>query len=359
MKISTFDIKRLTIHDSILKRYPHHDARIAPAEISFQVEGVPIEVANAFRRVMLDELPGYSLTVDNPFNCVTKHKDTDLMMIDNFIAINIRMIPLRYHIPSKYKDLKWSLRVENNSPLEKEVFSGDLKLVSGKLGDELLFDQNIMLGVLQPYKFIEVKNIFIIEGIGREHASFQNVHRSVCLPLDIEEYPEEDTHIRGGSQVDYSGYKESSLVADPQKFQLSGIVNATLEKNNKEIKLIPTHVCQTIISRIKTIESGINTGADINVDLTVSKTLEANEAILNLHYENQTISYLIQRYVNDLYPLEAKTSVTITSVYIPHEFLVEIRVKSTSHDVKEVIMNALHEITRVFETLKKQAEKLQ
>jgi hypothetical protein len=57
-------------------------------------------------------------------------------------------------------------------------------------------------------------------------------------------------------------------------------------------------------------------------------------------------------------PLDDKTCVTVTNVYTPHEFVVEMRVKSNTHEVKEVVLNALQEIVRVFELLKKQIEKL-
>ncbi len=127
MKISNMDIKRFPIHESLLKRYPHHDSQVAYARITFELQDVPIEVANAFRRVMIDELPGYCLGVDNPYNCITKHKDADNFMIDDFIAMNISMIPLRYHIPSKYKELRWSIKVENNTAMELPIYSRDLK----------------------------------------------------------------------------------------------------------------------------------------------------------------------------------------------------------------------------------------
>ena len=355
MKISNMDIKRFPIHESLLKRYPHHDSQVAYARITFELQDVPIEVANAFRRVMIDELPGYCLGVDNPYNCITKHKDADNFMIDDFIAMNISMIPLRYHIPSKYKELRWSIKVENNTAMELPIYSRDLKLTKGSL-DTILFDQNIMIGIIQPYRFVEVKDIFIKEGIGREHASFQNVNRCVCLPLDIEEYPREETHLPGGSQVDFSGYKVSTLEADPHHFKISGIVNATIETTNQEAQLISRNVCDNIINRITIIEDGIVTGANINVEFVTATSLETNECTLRLYDENQTISYLIQRYVAELYPLTEDTNVTITQVYIPHEFVVEIRVVSSTHTVKDVLINGLKEITRVFETLKKQTK---
>lgn len=333
IKVNNFNIKLLTIDPDLAKEYPEYDSSMCPAKISFDILGINTSIANSIRRVVLDEIPNYALNTTSPYNCITITKDTDTKIIDDFITIKIRSIPIRYNINTEYINAIWELNVINETSEPKNIFSGDLIIKNTKLPNNI-FHKNILLCQLQPFKSLHIDNIKLENDIGRNNASFQVIKRSMSIPIDLEEYPLEETHLLGGSQVDYSGYKESNLVSDPKQFRLSGILNTVNTNNNSQtidtIKLIYINACKNIIERLNIILHSIKNNDNANIILKTEKKLDSIYGCLKMFEENQTIGLLIHRFIFDTYPNESTDNqVAVIWNYKQHEYLMEVPLKAT------------------------------
>jgi hypothetical protein len=359
IKVNNFSIDLMKFDESIYKQYPDYDPSICMAKIEFELHGINRSIGNAIRRAALDELESYCLETPSPYNCIIQHKDTDTKIIDDYISINIRSIPLLYRpdrIDPKIEEYTWEINVKNNTPMDQEIFSNDLKCKEKNIK---IFNQNILLCNLQPYKCLHIDNIKLSKGIGRDNAAFQVVKKSIMLDIDTEEYPYEETHLIGGSQVDNSGFKESNLMSDPTKFKFKGVINS-VDIHNKNIpdyiKSIYIDACNTVVQRLKNIETALINSDNINIDLKVKKTVDVYDAILKIFNENQTIGILLHRMIHDTFPFASEESnVSAIYNYKQHEYLMELHIKTTHNfDIKTVLIDSIKTAYKIYDQIIKE-----
>lgn len=318
--------------------------------VNIEIKGISTAYINAFRRTSIDELAGFSLTVPTDMDW---RDTTDRFMLPQFICQRISLIPLKPNLGNDYSSIKFDLIVENMDITPMSIYSKDFKLVAGKLS-EPIFNPSFKIGVIQPGHKIAIRNIYISTGIGKDNACYQRVRCAAYKHLDIEQYDTSETHLPTGSQVDNSGYKISSMVANPKHHLYSCIIPAT-NTDKAEIVSIFVDTCNNIRERLRFILSFIespmsNEYSGQLIEYSIFQLSEGiYEGILIIKTETHTIGELIKRTIYELIP----DIINIKYVVISHEDCLKITIQYKEH-VTKILVKALKYCMSTFELLQKQ-----
>lgn len=325
---------------------------------------VDVSVANAIRRTLIDEMSGYCLSFDiSDF----KHDIyTDLFMDPEFIRLRVRGIKIMRHMSKDLlKNLKFAINVHNKTDDVLYIYAKDLILTNGKL-DNAIFNPTYELAFVQPGRSLNIQNIRFDSGKGIYNATFNIACRSVSMPLDIEEYPKEEIYSAEGSQRVLSGFKISSLVANPRKFKIKFDLPAVLDNGGKTTYLTIMDVCTNIISRLQYIQRSIDESQNLQqtVDtITFIRTdvvvdgITMKKFVINVKNETDTIGGLLTRTICNLDP---DISCCFYSC-IDHEKVMSLNVRKEVTDPLELevlVVDAIKQIIATFTSIKKDVQAL-
>lgn len=313
--------------------------------VTLEIKGVATAVANAIRRVPIDELKHHALYI-HAYRAENEEKriQEDPFMNEQVLSQRIKNIPLRPRIPDNIvKNARFRLMIENKSDSTKTVMSGDISVVdgiqkSGTASEKILFNPTAELAFIQPGYCIYVHDIRIREGYGK----IDGVFRAACLGrlkhLDIPEAPAKETHPRGAPRADESGYLVSTLVADPRHHQIGFTIPATGPDPEEAIGVIVAS-CANIIERLRAVLIGLKEVNAATVDAAPKRgegihfTLiegDISEGILWVSAETHTIGNLIKRMIFELKP----SIVFVDYTCIQHENGIRVTIKDRSDVVK-------------------------
>lgn len=318
--------------------------------VSIEIKGISTAYINAFRRTSIDEMTGYALQVPVDMDW---RDTTDEFMLPQFVIQRISLIPLKLNLGDDFNKITFDLNIENTSTNVLSIYSRDLKLVSGKL-PEPIFNPTFKICVLQPGRKISIKGIYIGSGIGKDNSSFQRVRCGAYRHLDIPQYDYKDTHEPDGKMVDFSGYKISSMEANPKHHLYTCIITAT-NGDSAEIKTLFIEVCNNIKERLRYILSYIestvnNKSTNQGIEYSIFQLTEGTyEGILQIIGETHTIGELIKRTIYDLIPdiINVKYSI------ISHEDKLSISIQYKEH-VTGILVKSLKYCLSTFDSLQKQ-----
>lgn len=178
-------IKNLRVEE--LKIEPKHPAfanlpkEIYPdvfnRKITFELQGLGTEYANAIRVCTLQEIEWKTLEVNTEqIKYNDKNREPDILMAE--FCKRIGLIRVRQDIPN---DAVFSLqaahatRATNKTSPDAEyhiVYSGDLKQTGGGKITNKPFDSRYRLAALSPGKVIRVQDIRVVTGKGYENGKF-------------------------------------------------------------------------------------------------------------------------------------------------------------------------------------------
>lgn len=349
IKLERKDISKKNIPD-IKKIIGVDKLPLCNTYVSIEIKGIPTAYINAFRRTSIDEMTGYSLQVPGDMDW----KDTtDEFMLPQFVNQRISMIPLKINIGNDFSKITFELVAENNGTNVMTVYSRDLKLTSGKLS-EPIFNPTFKICILQPGRKISIKGIYIASGIGKDNSAFQRVRCGAYKHLDIPEYDKKETHEPNGKMTDYSGYKISSMVANPRHHLYTCILVSTNE-DTAELKTLFINICINIKERLRYILSYIestinNESTSQGIEYTIFQLTEGTyEGILEITGETHTIGELIKRTIYDLIP----DIIDVKYVIILHDDKLKIIIQYKEH-VTSILVKALKYCLTTFDSLQKQ-----
>ena len=347
VELVSFKLDRKEISNKLFKEIIGIDTLpLANTYVEIIIKNIPTAYINAFRRVSIDELTGYALQI--PTNV---SNTTDEFMLPQFINQRISLIPLKINVGNDYGNIKFNLIVTNDTVNIKHVYSRDLKLVSGKLS-EPIFNPTFIIGILQPGRTIDIRDIYIASGIGKDNTIFQRARCARYTHLDIPQYSSDE--INNGKASDYSGYKISSLVSNPKHHKYSCILAAT-NNDPAEIKNLFIEVCNNIKDRIRYILLHIETNVKSE---SVNQSIKYNifqltngiyEGVLEITGETYTIGELLKRTIFDQIP----DIINIIYNIIVHDNKLKIVIQHKEH-VTKILINALNYCLSVFDSLQKQ-----
>lgn len=338
---------------------------LAPARVEMTLDGVPTAVVNAIRRVVVDEMPGLCLQAP-PIGAVRADgaptgwdydATTEKFMLPHFVLQRLAAVPLTVQIPpEQVRDLRWDLDVTNRTTGVLSVYTGDLVVVAGAM-PEPLFNPCFILADLQPGCRLCVRGIFIQTGYGRDNSAFQVARCAAFTHLDIEQWPRADTHSRDGAQADLSGYRESSLVADPRRHRLRAVVPAA-GPDPAGVRAVFADACANVVARLRLVLNAAvvagDTGAASAANATGASLLRIPleqglvEAVLLLPGETHTVGGLLRRAVFDLVPEISNVAYTIA----PHENCLRLSIRSQDRDPVSVLHEATRGLITCFEQLR-------
>lgn len=283
---------------------------LMPTSFSIEIKGVNTSVVNAIRRVLIDEIQWYALTVEDQ----VIEPSSDSFMIPEFVHRRIEMLRLRPGITSAMvKSLKFCLNVSNMSPEVKYVYAGDIQVVSPVKLDGPIFNPTTEIAFLQPGKSINIKNIYIQYGRGIIDGAKYNMGVQCAFKhLDLAEHSDFDMRHKDGSALHASGYVEKCTVTKPMHHQLSGVIPATLPST--DIKKILSDVCDNIRDRLRNINSVLSEKQTSTI--TYSAVLigdNLTKSVLTIPGETPTIGMLLVQYTHELAPDVSFINYTIHS----------------------------------------------
>ena len=327
---------------------------LSPAQVEIELKGVPTATVNALRRVLIDEMPGYALKV--PVDGFNTELTTDPFMLPQFVNGRISGLRLRPQISGDtISTLRLKLDIANTGASPLSVFAGDLEITAGSM-PEPLFNPTAKLAVLQPGKRIVIEGIYISTGYGRDNALYNVACRAAYTHLDIPQHSDAEMRDESGVAADSSGYKISSLLANPRHHRLTAILPAT-GPSSAEIRAVFADACANIKERLRLISTTVERRSEApsggfahrGVQYTVVK-LEAglSEGILQIPGETHTIGELLRRTVFELTPDISNVAYTI----VAHENRLSFSVRHTD-DATPILMRAIKHAIATFDTIQR------
>ena len=333
----------------------------ASEHVEITLNDVDVSVANALRRTLIDEMSGYCLSFD-----ISDFKNdihTDLFMDPEFIRLRVRSMR---HMPKELlKNLKFAINVHNKTDEVMIIYAKDLLLTNGKL-ESAIFNPTYELAFVQPGRSLNIQNIRFDFGKGVYNATFNNACRAACIPLDIEEYPRKDIYSAEGSQRVLSGFKISTLVANPRKFLIKFDMPAVLDNGGKTTYLTIMDACMNIMSRLQYIQRSIEESQNshqtvdtitfIRTDVVVDG-VTMKKFVVNIKNETDTIGGLLARTICNLNP---DISCCFYSC-IDHEKVMSLNVRNEVTDPLELetmVIDAIKQNIATFTSIKKDVQAL-
>ena len=326
----------------------------AKEKVTIEMTGVPTAVANALRRILAGELRGKCMTFDNEM--FDREKTTDPFMVDiDYVRTRIRMIPLCTQISeSIIRDLRLALDVVNKTKTTMTIYAGDLVVTEGHLSKSI-FNPTHEIGFLQPGCSLVINEIYIAQGFGNANAAFMVAARAALKPLDIEEYGVKATHKKGGSMIEQSGFKQSSLVANPRHFRVSAYIRAAPLDNGAASVSVLVDACDSIMSRLKFIlgildatraQSSTASRRVASSFFHVAKTDSGVKGVLSISNETDTIGNLLARIISESVPKIKYVGYTC----IPHEKSMTLTIEHDK-DPSGILLAAVKLASAVFKAL--------
>jgi DNA-directed RNA polymerase subunit L len=242
--------------------------------LTADLRGVSRPAANAIRRVMMNELPGFALEVGAFSNIGA---DCDPYILTPQICSDIAQIPLNRAVASKHVGRRFCLRAENmggeggHKPLVGLlVYSGSIE-GKGAPVPPGLFNPSFVLAHLQPGYALEIGEIQLVEG--RNRGIYDNFVRGAIRPLDAERHPDEAVRRRDGAAADLSGYLRSSSESDPRCYRLTGFIPAAGPLAEAEARRLCSDACVEVARRLAALAPALREGggAEAGADAAYSE----------------------------------------------------------------------------------------
>lgn len=320
------------------------------SRVSLELKGVPLAYANGIRRAVGDEMTGKHLRVVPPEGAgeADKTAPPDPFLYDEFVANRIALIPLRVQIPPNIiEKLRLSLYMENKTAIAIQVFTGDLSVDAPANFNELLFNPTIPLFAIQPGYSVRVKNIRIVQGVGREDGLFTTAHLTSIRHVDIPQAPRSATHSIGAALADKSGYLVPPTLAEPRHFVVE-LSAAAVGSDPNEARSLLTDACGNILQRLRAVVAGVNAGAGAGaadaarlVRMDLANGMESGS--LEMPNETFTLSNIIARTIYEMEPDIAYVSPLV----ITHEKKAQVVIRAES-DIAGIVTRALRKAIDVF-----------
>jgi|AntRauTorckE6833_2_1112554.scaffolds.fasta_scaffold12025_2 DNA-directed RNA polymerase subunit D len=262
-----------------------------------EFKNLDVSILNSLRRVILTNIPSYSL--DN-FKVINNHSP----FMDEYITHRIGLIPIFSRMASNAPEgLFFKLSIEGNTYEIRSIYSKDIVSSDGKR----YFPDNCLVTKLKG------------------------------IPNHIESVDIEMSLSVGTGEIS-SKYSVVNVVAlNPSK---NGYI-LDIEANEKQ----PSEYTfkQAIDIIVEKLENIRNLGPEKIKFLK----LKSNFYEIMLLNENHTIGNLFKRYIDNKYP-------SINCGYFkPHPLTEEIRIKITTNKPQDIIIETCNELIKVYNSLKK------
>lgn len=261
-------------------------------EFELTLKNVDASIPNAITRSLIGEDMGLRLDMG-------AFKSTDSHMKPEIVRLQLRKIPLRATLrEDEYDGLVFKLDVTNKTAETKEIFAGDLRVVSkGKMkASGAFFNPTTVLADLQPGSTMVIEDIKVTVGQVSIDQTFAQISRCVTIPLDV---PEEDPDVVRNTEKGVgrtSGFSVSTKVHEPRNWVVRGEVNAVLRTEPSAQKRIQ-QVCNMLSKRLRKIQQVLqqNPAGQIDQALQTDSSywytvVEEKIPVLRILLQNETVT---------------------------------------------------------------------
>jgi DNA-directed RNA polymerase subunit L len=304
--------------------------------LSFELEDATSDLANCIRRYLIDEIPVYSMDVNEE-----DIESDDRFILTDFLKKNIELIPFLQDITDKEaNDMTMSLHVENKTDDVISVYSGDIEILDKKknvLDNSKYFTTTIPIIKLRSGTMINIKNITITSGIGKINSGkfilLSNILYEILDVVPLEENKFSRTGV-------------SSLVSNPLHFRFGLTTH-----RNKDIKKIMPTCCTLIIKTMEKIKvelSKIKESDTIYFSDIIELETKGDVKLFYLKGEYWTIANIISKYC---YLTFKDIQFVCSAIMHPSS---EVSIVKIKHDESvKLILSAIELIIADIETINK------
>jgi len=280
---------------------------LVACEVSFVVNGASSAAANALQRVMTQETNagGYLFFSSDGFDV---QRSTDPFTIAEYARLRIRTLRLRHGLtPDEAEGVELVCDFANDTNAAKDFHAGDLKFTrNGEPHRPAApwFNPSHVLFTLQPGKAVVITKIRAEFTSGVIYDGASTAIRGRIRPLDLAEYPREETHVGRQGVAQQSGYVESSMTMKPRRFEVGATIPAVLRGSSAPRRL-PLLACDNILMRLRVARGLVEpAGAAPEDDAAWQVSAVEGEAAgaLLLRNESDTVVQLLKHYVNETVP---------------------------------------------------------
>lgn len=210
---------------------PYMKVNLIPKYFEFVIkgEGVNVGIANGLHMALNSQIPVKRLEVKRE-NIITN----DPNILEDFVIQRISVIPIKQTVR---EDAKLTLGFMNDESKSTEITTSQIK--TGLTSP--IFDDSISITLLEPKCFLEIKEINVIKGYGRDFAGHNATCRSACVPVDQEPLDQ------------ITGKGTPSSLSDPRAHKISFHTNGSMEPKDI-VKL----ACSELIKRLGEIYANSN-----------------------------------------------------------------------------------------------------
>ncbi len=241
-------------------------------KVRFELHETNASLANAVRRCILNESPVKSLQYD-------EYRDVDISdqyILSDFLKKQIDLVPINQDISAdQYAKYSIELKVDNDTDVIIDVSTRDFIISEGSrvIPTEKIMSPLIILCRLRPGEHLYIKNIKVIENIGRvDGGSFNNVSNIYYEPLGV--IPLDAEKAEGAS----------SMTTNPIKF----LIGYSTHRNTKAPLEILKTACDTLIKRLEVISGDfVNITNKSDYYYSDLLQLETHGNIKEIHFKNE------------------------------------------------------------------------
>lgn len=327
--ISNITYEKLPVKN-VGKRFEHLlPKNLTPEVVSFTLNNTRTAVANALRKVFIEELNVKNLHM-TPQNIKTNDPFLDTMDL----IIHITCIPIVQTIPIT---TKFALKVANNTDSPKMVYSRDIQEVVGKtLKPSSAFNETHQLHVLSPHTSLEINGITVEESNAIAQKNSPGLY-SICSGFTYRVSSDDsvsDTLSKIKDSVKLVGDAPSrfSALSTPTKFDMSFRTNG-----NINISTVISLCCNNIIDRLNKVIDGI----DI---LLINR---GDRYTVDIENETDTLGQVIQSFALDEKPIGRISYTAPLETPILHITIIPMEDVDVT-EVKKVILSACHRAVKEF-----------
>lgn len=313
MKVEDIKIKKITYNVSH-KMLP----KLLHERVSFKLKDINSSIANALRRTI-------SLELEVKYLYAEDVKTNDPYIIPEQIISRLAMIPIKQTV---HDDAKFSLDVINGEKHHKYINTSSIKY-NDKHSETLFNDMPLL--VLQPTRYIKIKDIKIKKSFGFEPGHGMNVLAVHCLSIVDPDAPEQPVN-------NYEPNKKnilSSSNSNPKDWLISFKTNGTM-KGKDIVKM----ACDNIINRLQSVK-------ELYHNIISTNSNGACTYLLRIEGESHTLGCLFMKYICENYPV-------VYCVYqsIPTERSCILKIKYHD-DIKDLLNDTIEKLSKIFQEIKK------
>jgi DNA-directed RNA polymerase subunit L len=308
--------------------------------VTFELTDTCTELANCIRRSLIDEVPVFSMTIDD-----TNIDTDDMFILSDFIKKNIELVPITQELKENdIADLQLTLNVKNTKDTIIPVHSGAIEVYNTKTKKKLntadYFSTGIILIYLRPTFSLHLKSIKIDIGRGKTHGGkYSYVANTLYEVMDIKPLIDNKYETKG----------ESCLNSNPTHYKVGYKTYRNIAPKHVMIKC-----CAELISKFENISKELQNIKKTDVvyisDLIELETSDSM-SIYHLKSEYWTASNIISKYCFIAFK---DIEFVCSSIIHPstEESLVKIKHPQSLDIIQKAIKNIIADINTIYKAFK-------